>query len=76
MCVFVLLALEYQVGNEVLHNEIAQLIGPNNETVSCLIDLLVESKSFFIRVGSGFTCVMKSKPTVNITFTTMGFAMR
>jgi len=43
----ILQALAYQVGNEVSHNEIAQLIGSNNETVSRYIDLLIKSYVIF-----------------------------
>ncbi len=43
----ILQALAYQLGNEVSHNEIAQLIGSNNETVSRYIDLLIKSYVIF-----------------------------
>ena len=43
----ILQALAYQVGNEVSHNEIAQLVGSDNETVSRYIDLLIKSYVIF-----------------------------
>jgi len=43
----ILQALAYQIGNEVSHNEIAQLVGSDNETVSRYIDLLIKSYVIF-----------------------------
>lgn len=43
----ILQALAYQVGNQVSHNEIAQLVGSDNETVSRYIDLLIKSYVIF-----------------------------
>jgi predicted AAA+ superfamily ATPase len=43
----ILQALAYQVGNEVSHNEIAQLIGADNQTVTNYIDLLIKSYVVF-----------------------------
>lgn len=43
----ILQALAYQVGNEVSHNEIAQLVSSDNETVSRYIDLLIKSYVIF-----------------------------
>jgi predicted AAA+ superfamily ATPase len=43
----ILQALAYQIGNEVSHNEIAQLVGADNETVTTYIDLLIKSFVIF-----------------------------
>lgn len=43
----ILQALAFQVGNEVSHNEIAQLIGADNQTVTTYIDLLIKSYVIF-----------------------------
>lgn len=43
----ILQALAYQVGHEVSHNEIAQLVNSDNETVGRYIDLLIKSYVIF-----------------------------
>ncbi|MEY3100015.1 MAG: hypothetical protein RIS63_914 [Bacteroidota bacterium] len=43
----ILQALAFQIGNEVSHHEIAQLIGADNQTVTHYIDLLIKSYVIF-----------------------------
>lgn len=43
----ILQALAFQIGNEVSHNEIAQLVGADNETITNYIDLLIKSYVIF-----------------------------
>lgn len=43
----ILQALAYQLGSEVSHNEIAQLVGADNETIRTYIDLLIKSFVIF-----------------------------
>lgn len=68
------LALALQVGSEVNHNELAQTVGVDKNTVANYIDVLVKGYVLFSVGGATATCAQKSKRTRRYISGTMACA--